>query len=133
MSADAPPSSATPTYDGPERRRSARHPVQCLLDLYRAHEMPQVHAKDGTVPTLPGWVANIGLGGASLTTSQAFSDGDELLVEFALPDGPTIHAIGRIIWLRADRGINTYGLAFDKISWLIRWRLRRFLSHHQSL
>ena len=120
-------------YLGPERRQSERLPVQCLLDLYRAHEMPQVHAKDGTVPTLPGWVSNISLGGVSLTTSQAFSDGDELLVEFALPDGPTIHGISRIIWSGSDQGINTYGLAFVKLPWLTRWRLRRFLSRHRSI
>ncbi len=122
-----------PVYGGPERRLSARLPVQCLLDLYRAHEMPQVHAKAGTVPTLPGWVANINLGGVSLTTSQAFTDGDELIVEFALPDGPTIHGISRIIWSSSDQGINTYGLAFVNLSWPTRWRLRRFLSRHQAI
>ena len=51
--------------------------------------------------------ANLSRGGACVKTTEPLTPGRRLLVEFSLPDGSPMEAIGRVAWSKRIVGPNT--------------------------
>ena len=50
--------------------------------------------------------ANLSRGGAFVRTSEGFERGRRLLLEFELPDGHQLEALGRVAWTQRDLGFD---------------------------
>ena len=76
--------------------------------------------------------ANVSRGGAFVRTAEPLAPGRRVLVEFQLPDGAPVEAIGRVAWTRrvlaplerdseAGIGIEFLGGPSDQLSKLEEW------------
>lgn len=97
-----------------ERRRYFRYPVSMPVVLHR-QVMPDVYC----------YALNISEGGMALSTIVSFNPGEEVRVEFTLPETKTLFIAGSTIcWLRTGH----LGLRFGDLSDVLKSELREWLS-----
>ncbi|MEO1174794.1 MAG: PilZ domain-containing protein, partial [Myxococcota bacterium] len=82
------------------------------------------------------WSVNLSTEGIGLTCADARSlaEGDELVIEFALPDaGSTVRARGSVQWLalEPESGRPTLGVLFSRLSGENRMRLSTYLADYR--
>jgi hypothetical protein len=117
MNADHETRPARPTVENPEAER--RHPrVDVRMNIRISTIDPELDPGSGKpyFRTSEETCANVSRGGAFVLTLDPMEPGRRLLVEMEIPGGPSLQAIGRVAWAKAEissNGDRTSGIGVE--------------------
>lgn len=93
---------ARPMSDDHQQRRHPR--LELALSVTLSSIDPECDPRSGQpfFRSVQETCANLSRGGAFVRTSEGFEPGRRLLLEFDLPDGHQLEALGRVAWTKRD-------------------------------
>jgi Tfp pilus assembly protein PilZ len=86
------------------RRRSRRKPFVGPLEIY---------SKDNTKSLGKGHVTNVNEDGLAIVTPEKLALGDEVLLNFSIPNGWKFDFFGRVVYTEKGVMTNAYGVKFS--------------------
>ena len=121
------------SYNGDDRRRHVRY--KCNMEVITMVRVSKSTVRYGTTEhvtasvKIRAKVIDLSLGGAQIETEEILKSGIPVKVNIETPYGKKITGRALVVWVKKPEKIPVYsiGLEFRELTWLQRFKLKRFI------
>lgn len=116
-----------------DRRRHVRY--KCNMDVVTMIRVSKSTVRYGAAEhvtaslKMRAKVIDLSLGGAQIETEEILKSGTQVKINIETPYGKKINSKAVVAWVKKPKALPVYnvGLEFHKLSWLQRFKLKRFI------